>query len=48
LLDILRMADLVKFAKMKPMPDANIRAMESAYKFIDFTEPKEEKAEAVK
>jgi len=24
---------------MIPMPDANIRAMESAYKFIDFTEP---------
>lgn len=45
LLSILRAADLVKFAKMIPMPDANIRAMESAYKFIDFTEPNENKTE---
>ena len=42
LLQILRAADLVKFAKLLPAPDANIKAMESAYKFIDFTEPKEE------
>lgn len=41
LLAILRAADLVKFAKMIPMPDANIKAMENAYKFIDFTEPSE-------
>lgn len=41
LLAILRSADLVKFAKMIPMPDANIKAMENAYKFIDFTEPSE-------
>jgi hypothetical protein len=45
LLSTLRTADLVKFAKMLPSPDANIRAMESAYKFIDFTEPKEEREE---
>jgi hypothetical protein len=43
LLQILRTADLVKFAKMLPGPDANIKAMESANKFVDFTEPKEEK-----
>jgi len=42
LLQTLRTADLVKFAKMVPSPDVNIRAMEYAYKFIDFTEPKEE------
>ncbi len=48
LLSILRSADLVKFAKMIPMPDANIRAMESAYKFIDFTEPNENKTEEKK
>jgi hypothetical protein len=48
LLSILRAADLVKFAKMIPMPDANIRAMESAYKFIDFTEPNENKPEEKK
>jgi hypothetical protein len=45
LLSTLRTADLVKFAKMIPMPDANIKAMESAYKFIDFTEPNENKEE---
>lgn len=42
LLQLLRLADLVKFAKMLPGPDDNIKAMDSAYKFIDFTEPKEE------
>jgi hypothetical protein len=42
LLATLRTADLVKFAKMLPGPEENMRAMESAYKFIDFTEPKEE------
>jgi len=42
LLQLLRTADLVKFAKQVPAPDANIKAMESAYKFIDLTEPKEE------
>lgn len=45
LLSILRNADLVKFAKMLPLPDANIQAMEDAYRFIDFTEPKELKVE---
>lgn len=45
LLAILRAADLVKFAKMIPMPEANIKAMENAYKFIDFTEPAESKPE---
>lgn len=42
LLQTLRTADLVKFAKMLPSPDVNMKAMENAYKFIDFTEPKEE------
>jgi hypothetical protein len=42
LLEILRTADLVKFAKQQPMPDINIRAMDSAYRFIEFTELKEE------
>jgi len=48
LLQILRESDLVKFAKMKPMPDINIKAMGDAYKFIDFTEPSEEKEEEKK
>jgi hypothetical protein len=42
LLEILRVADLVKFAKQQPMPDINIRSMESANKFIDLTEPRED------
>ena len=46
LLPILRTADLVKFAKMLPTPDVNIKAMELANKFIDFTEPKEEDPKA--
>ena len=45
LVSTLRTADLVKFAKMLPMPDVNIKAMETAYKFIDFTEPNENKEE---
>jgi hypothetical protein len=48
LLAILRAADLVKFAKMIPMPDANMKAMENAYKFIDFTQPSETKPEEKK
>lgn len=45
LLSILRTADLVKFAKLVPMFDANMKAMEGAKKFIDFTEPNENKTE---
>ena len=45
LFSILRTADLVKFAKMLPLPDANIKAMESANRLIDFTEPNENKEE---
>lgn len=42
LLQILKAADLVKFAKLLPAPESNIKAIESAYKFIELTEPKEE------
>ena len=42
LLAILNQADLVKFAKLLPLPDENIKNMERAYGFIDLTEPKEE------
>ena len=42
LLQILRTADLVKFAKLLPAPESNIKAMEGAYKFIELTEPTEE------
>ena len=42
LLEVLRAADLVKFAKGLPMPNNNIAAMETAVKFIEWTKPTEE------
>lgn len=42
LLEVLRAADLVKFAKVLPMPNNNIAAMETAVKFIEWTKPTEE------
>ena len=42
---ILNQADLVKFAKMMPMPNINMKAMENAYKFIDLTAQTEVKTE---
>lgn len=37
MLDSLRAADLVKFAKMMPAPDANIRAMDNVKQFVEMT-----------
>lgn len=48
LLDTLRSADLVKFAKMLPAPDANSKAMESAKNFVDVTAQTEVKTEEKK
>lgn len=42
LLEVLRAADLVKFAKVLPMPNHNLSVMETAYKFIEWTKPEEE------
>lgn len=36
---ILEMADFVKFAKVRPLPDDNVAAMTRAVKFIDDTRP---------
>ncbi len=36
---ILEMADFVKFAKVRPLPDDNVDAMNRAVKFIDDTRP---------
>lgn len=41
LLQVLRSADMVKFAKDLPMPNSNISAMETAVKFIEWTQPAE-------
>ena len=45
LLMILQQADLVKFAKMTPLPDVNTKAMSNAYRFIDLTEERENKTD---
>lgn len=37
--DILSMADFVKFAKMRPMPDDNERVMRRAFDFVELTRP---------
>lgn len=40
--DILAMADFVKFAKMRPMPDDNERVMRQAIDFVELTKPQPE------
>ena len=42
---ILQQSDLVKFAKMTPLPDVNKKVIENAYRFIDLTEKEEIKQE---
>ncbi|MDE7387478.1 MAG: cell wall anchor protein [Muribaculaceae bacterium] len=44
---ILEVADFVKFAKMRPMPDDNVKSFNSAMKFVEDTKPQavEEEAE---
>jgi hypothetical protein len=37
--EILKMADFVKFAKLRPLPDDNIQAFENALKFVEETKP---------
>ena len=44
LMETLRLADFVKFAKMSPAPDANMRSMQSALAFVDMTKQKVEEA----
>lgn len=38
---ILNMADFVKFAKVRPLPDDNIKAFDNALKFVEETKPVE-------
>ena len=40
--EILSMADFVKFAKMRPMPDDNERVMRQAVDFVELTKPQPE------
>lgn len=40
--EILSMADFVKFAKMRPLPDDNEKVMRRAFDFVELTRPQEE------
>lgn len=44
--EILSMADFVKFAKMRPLPDDNERVMRQAFDFVELTRPQPEPAPA--
>ncbi|MDE6541535.1 MAG: BatD family protein [Muribaculaceae bacterium] len=46
--DVLEVADFVKFAKMRPLPDDNVKAYNSALAFVEDTKPAPEPAEAEK
>ncbi len=46
LLFILSNADLVKFAKMNPSADVNMKAMENGFRFVELTKPNELSTEA--
>jgi hypothetical protein len=41
--EVLQTADLVKFAKMKPLADENDRALKWGFDFVEQTKPREEK-----
>lgn len=45
---ILDIADFVKFAKVRPLPEDNIAAYDSAWKFVEETKPTPEEIEAYK
>ena len=42
LIKVLEMADFVKFAKVRPLPDDNVAAMRSATQFVEDTRPQPE------
>lgn len=46
--EILEMADYVKFARMRPLPEDNARAFNQAMQFVENTKPEPEPAEAGK
>ncbi len=43
--EILEMADYVKFARMRPLPEDNVRAFNQAMQFVENTKPEPEVAE---
>lgn len=46
--DILDMADYVKFARMRPLPEDNVRAFNHALQFVENTKPEPEPADGGK
>ncbi len=42
---ILEMADFVKFAKVRPLPDDNVKTLNMAVQFVEDTKPVEPSAE---
>ncbi len=44
---ILEMADFVKFAKVRPLPDDNVKAFNNAVKFVEDTKPAEPETDPV-
>lgn len=44
--EILSMADFVKFAKMRPLPDDNERVMRYAFDFVELTRPQPQPADS--
>ena len=43
--EVLEMADYVKFARMRPLPEDNVRAFNQAMNFVEHTKPVEQPAE---
>ncbi len=48
LMETLRLADYVKFAKMNPAPDQNTKSLQNAFAFVEQTKQKVETTEPVK
>ncbi len=48
ILPLLETADFVKFAKVRPLPDENIRSFNITHEFVEKTKPVEEPEEAAK
>lgn len=45
---VLNMADFVKFAAVRPLPDDNVKAFDNAVRFVEETKPEEKPEEAQK
>jgi len=48
IMETLRLADFVKFAKLNPAPDQNTKSLSEAYSFIEMTKPMQDEMTEVK